>query len=142
MQLGEVGVVLDDGGNQGLATVRAIEPQTDGCGVPVQWRISIELQAPDADEPSEGLFVVDYELEARAHTLRSGGPAADGESILHAIDRDGDGDGDLRVSQYGCDVRGVLDRTTHPSHRCTDTWLAVRGRWVRARADRVAVCDR
>jgi hypothetical protein len=139
VQLGEVGAVIDDERNRGLATVRLVEAQTDGCGTPVQWRISLAMQAPDADAPSHGLLVLDYEVQDRARTLGAlGPPPREGEQVLQVIDRDGD----LRVSQYGCDARGGLDRTTRPAHRCTDYWLSLRGRWRRARADRAAVCDR
>lgn len=140
---GEIGVVVDEQTNVGPATIRAVAPQTDGCGNLAVWNIEFELQSSGADKPGRGLLVLDFPVEERARTLSppSSGPR-DGERVLEVLDADGDGDGDLRVSQYSCDHAGVLDRTARPSHICTDTWLAVRDRWQRARSDRSPVCDR
>ena len=144
VQLGEVGIVIDDEGNHGPATVRTVTAETDGCGTPVEWKVTIELLASGTiDDPGKGLLVLDFPLEERARTLSpSTGTPRDGERVLNIVDGDGDGDGDLRVSEYSCDRTGALERTSKPSFRCTDYSLAIRDRWQRARSDRVAGCDR
>ncbi len=144
VQIGEIGTVIDDEGNHGAATVRAVTVETDGCGTPLGWKVTIELLASaTVDAPRKGLLVLDFPLEERARTLSpTSGAPRDGERVLNVVDADGDGDGDLRVSEYACDRTGALERTSKPSFRCTDYALAIRDRWQRARSDRVASCDR
>lgn len=141
VEIGEVGAVIGDEGNYGLATIRAVEPQADSCGTPVIWQVELE-QASGLDNPGRGILVIDVALDDRARTVTSTGAVRPGEQVLHVIDRDGDGDGDLRISQYPCDHRGALERGAQASHRCTDYWVAVGARWVRGRSDRQAACDR
>ena len=144
VETGEIGVVIDEQANVGPATIRGVAPQTDACGNLAVWNIEFELQTSGTvDSPGRGLLVLDLPLEERARTLSPPSTAPrDGERVLEVIDVDGDGDGDLRVSQYSCDHAGALDRTSRPTHICTDTWLTVRDRWQRARSDRSPVCDR
>jgi len=144
VETGEIGVVVDESNNLGAATIRAVAPQLDGCGTTAVWNIEFDLQdAGVSDNPGRGLLVLDFPVEERARTLAAPGTGPrDGERVLEVLDSDGDGDGDLRVSQYACDHAGALDRAARPTHICTDTWLAVRDRWQRARSDRAPVCDR
>lgn len=140
---GEVGLAIDDDANVGAATIRLVEPQVDSCGMPSTWKISFELQGGGSiDAPHNGLFVLDFPLNERARPLPPDASPRDGEQVDQVIDSDGDGDGDLRVTHYSCTVKGALDATSRPSFRCTDTWIAVRDRWQRARSDRSPVCDR
>lgn len=145
VQAGEVGQLLDDEANLGPATIRDVEPQVDACGVVENWKAQIQLLNPTAsgEPPNHGLLVLDYAVDEHAHTLSTSGPGPrDGEQVANVVDRDGDGAGDLRVTTFSCDARGAIDRNPRPTHHCTDTWLAVRDRWQRARSDRVPVCDR
>ena len=138
---GDTGLLIDDEGNHGAATVTGVTVESDSCGNPVSWKATVALQRT-GDRPTSGLFVLDYPLDDRARRLVPDGGPQGGEQVMYVVDRDGDGDGDLRVTQYSCDHKGVLERTARPRFICTDYWLAFRDRWQRARSDRAAVCDR
>lgn len=141
IQTGDLGVVVDEDEYHGVAIVRSVEPQPNGCGNVEIWMIELALQS-GADEPGHGTFVLDFPLEPRARKLPPDDPPRDGERVTEVLDADGDGDGDLRTTSYSCDQTGALVRTARPTHLCTDTWLSVRGRWQRARSERSLVCER
>jgi hypothetical protein len=139
VQIGDVGMLIDEDENFGAATIRAVEPQPDSCGHLAVWMIELELQGA-VDDPGHGTLVLDFALDERARKLPPDNNPRDGERVVEVLDSDGDGD--LRTTTYGCDQAGALVRTSRPTHICTDTWLSVRGRWQRARSDRSPVCDR
>ena len=139
--LGDTGLLIDDEGNYGPATVTSVTVESDSCGNPVSWKAGVALQRA-GNSPSSGLFVLDFPLDDKARRLVPGVGPRDSEQVMYVVDRDGDGDGDLRVTQYSCDHQGELERTSRPRFICTDYWLAFRDRWQRARSDRAAVCDR
>lgn len=142
VQIGEVGLLVDEEENYGPATIRTVEPQPDACGNLAVWMIELDLQG-SADDPGRGTLVLDFPLEERARKLPPDTSLLpEGERVVEVLDADGDGDGDLRTTTYGCDPAGARVRTARPAHICTDYWLSVRGRWQRARSDREPVCDR
>lgn len=138
---GEVAIVIDDVSNRGPATVRLAAPVRDGCGTTLQWKLGLELANGD-ELPGSGLVVFGLPLDDAARRLDPGDPPRAGEQVLYVVDRDGDRDGDLRVTKFGCDERGELDASPRPGHHCVDYWMSLRGRWQRARSDRTAVCER
>ena len=141
VEIGEQGRILDEEGVRGTAVIRTVDPQPDACGNLANWNIELQLQG-SVDPPSRGSLVLDYALDERARRLAPDQAPRDGERVVDVIDSDGDGDGDLRTTVYSCDQAGALARSPRPTHQCTDYWLSVRGRWQRARTDRVPVCDR
>lgn len=142
--VGDIGVVLDEQGSYGLASITSVSPQVDNCGVTQSWNIEIDLsQLTRRDYAYNAVLMFGHRLSDDARLLPPRGPApADrpNEQITNVVDDDGDNHGDLLVTQYSCDEPGVATPSRRPTLTCYDTWIEVRDEWRHARTDTVPAC--
>lgn len=142
--VGDVGLVLDDQGVYGRASIRSVSRVLDACGVPVTWNIEIDTsQLTSRDYAYNAVVVFRHGIveEGRSMPPRGAAPAdRPHEQITNVIDDDGDSRGDLMVTTYPCDEPGVGTRSQRPSMTCYDTWVEHRDEWRHARTDTVAAC--
>jgi hypothetical protein len=142
--VGEVGVVLDEQGNYGQATISSVSPVVDACGVPVTWNIEIDVsQLTKRDYAYNAVLLIGHRVVDDARLLPPRGPApADrpNEQVVSVVDDDGDNHGDLMSTTYACDEPGVGTQSRKPSLTCYDTWIEVRDEWRHARTDTVTAC--
>jgi hypothetical protein len=142
--VGDVGVVLDEQGNYGHASIMAVSPVVDACGVPVTWNIEIDTsQLTRRDDAYNAVLLFGHRLadDARLLPPRGAAPAdRPNEQITNVVDDDGDNQGDLLVTTYGCDEPGMGTQSRRPSLTCYDTWVEVRDEWRHARTDTVPAC--
>lgn len=144
VDVGDVGLVLDDQGNYGRAAIRSVSRVVDACGLPVTWNIEIDTsQLTSRDYAYNAVVVFGHQLgdDARSLPPRGAAPAdRPGEQITNVIDDDGDERGDVMVTTYGCDEPGLGTPSRRPSMTCYDTWIEHRDEWRHARTDTVPAC--
>ncbi|HUQ05495.1 MAG TPA: hypothetical protein VM261_23495 [Kofleriaceae bacterium] len=142
--VGDVGIVLDEQGNYGRASITSVSPVVDACGVPVTWNIEIDTsQLTRRDYAYNAVLLFGHRLadDARLLPPRGAAPAdRPNEQIMAVLDDDGDNQGDLMATTYACDEPGVGTQSRRPSLTCFDTWVEVRDEWRHARTDSVPVC--
>lgn len=142
--VGDVGVVLDEQGNYGHASITSVSPVVDACGVPVTWNIEIDMsQLTRRDYAYNAVLVFGHRLvdDARLLSPRGASPAdRPNEQITNVVDDDGDNQGDLLITTYGCDEPGAGTQSRRPNLTCYDTWVEVRDEWRHARTDTVSAC--
>ena len=140
---GAVGVVLDSDGAYGRAEVLVANELPDACG-PVSWNIEIDQrQLTTRDYSYSAVLVLDHAVTDTARALppvRDAPAGRPGERVLHVLDDDGDGLGDLMITSYACDEPGRGTQSSRPLHTCIDTWLQRRDQWRHARTDLVPTC--
>jgi hypothetical protein len=144
VKVGDVGVVLDEQGSYGTATIRAVSVMVDACGAPVSWNIEIDTsQLTRRDYAYNAVVLLGHTRidDGRLLPPRGAAPAdRPNEQIVNVIDDDGDNQGDLLVTMYSCDEAGVGTQSRRPSMTCYDTWIEVRDEWRHARTDTVPAC--
>lgn len=142
--VGDVGLVIDEQGLAGPAAITSVSPVLDNCGTTVTWNIEIDMsRLTRRDYAYNAVLLFGKPLDDSAHLLPPRGPApADRpqEQVTSVIDDDGDNQGDLMVTQYGCDEPGVGTASRRPSMTCYDTWIEVRDEWRHARTDTQRTC--
>jgi hypothetical protein len=144
VSVGEVGLVLDEQGYAGPASILSVSPVVDACGNTVTWNIEIDMsQLQRRDYAYNAVLLFGQKVADDARLLPPRGPApADRpqEQITNIIDDDGDNQGDLLVTMYGCDEPGVGTASRRPNLTCFDTWIDVRDEWRHARTDTQPAC--
>jgi len=142
--VGDIGLVLDEQGSYGRAPITSVSAVVDACGNPQTWNIEIDMsQLTRRDYAYNAVLLFGHPLADDARLLPPRGPApADrpAEQITNVIDDDGDNQGDLLISTYGCDEAGVGTQSRRPGLTCYDTWVEVRDEWRHARTDTVPAC--
>lgn len=144
VRVGDVGLVLDEQGYAGPASILSVSPIVDACGNAVTWNIEIDMsQLHRSDYAYNAVLLFGQNVADDARLLPPRGPApADRpqEQITNVIDDDGDNQGDLLVTMYGCNEPGVGTASRRPDLTCFDTWIEVRDEWRLARTDTQPAC--
>jgi hypothetical protein len=142
--VGDVGLVVDEQGYAGPASILSVSPVVDACGNTVTWNIEIDMsQLQRRDYAYNAVLVFGQQLadDARLLPPRGSAPAdRPQEQITNVIDDDGDNQGDILVTSYGCDEPGVGTTSRRPNLTCFDTWIEVRDEWRHARTDTQPAC--
>ncbi|HEY4178775.1 MAG TPA: hypothetical protein VGM90_18140 [Kofleriaceae bacterium] len=126
-----------------LAEARVTHTEVYGKGAQAcagLWSIQVDVVKGDLDNSMHAIGVVAGDVHphnarvvARDRMPRSL-PGVDTDSVQVAIDRDGDGNVDLFLSQSSCDAN-------HPdTSSCLDEWAMQRGRFERVFQTNFAAC--
>lgn len=145
--VGDTGTVLTgDGENLGQTDIVEVTANPNRCGAVENWSIRID-RARLGGRYIEygGVLAVGVAMTGAGRILPASGPPPDDNplaSTMYVLDTDGDRRADLQSDQYPCDADRRPTRSSYPTHMCTEYWVAVRERWVRARVDQAPICNR
>jgi hypothetical protein len=142
--IGELVTVLDENGV--IAEVRITEATPFSTGGTASctslWNIKSEVVRGDMSAiPLRTIGVVDPEIHPRKGRMlgRDQFPASpsgrNDEQVVVAVDRDGDREADIVLTQTACDSSSGL-----PGGSCLDEWARVNGHMVRVQQTNFAVC--
>jgi hypothetical protein len=113
IEVGEVATVYDETGRKASIRVDSVTPQYDGCQNTTGWQLTSSILTGNLDTVSyQGFAVFDWRGTAQTKTLYNNGqiPAPGGkigETVLSALDDDGDDVADLIVTYFQCDPNGT-----------------------------------
>ena len=147
--VGEMVMVLDETGVIAQARIVDVSSFATGIGASLPagcnslWRIKTEVVVGDLSTiPMRTIGVVDPEVhprKARMYAQASMPPHPNGssnEKVLAAIDRNGDGNADILLTQTACDD-GAGQATTG---MCVDEWARVGGKMAKVQQTNFSTC--
>jgi hypothetical protein len=111
-EIGETGIVVDDGGVKGRVTINSVSPSLDTCGNATGWNVTSTVISGDLSQlTSSGAIMLDYDVGQGAHVISNNTPPLPNprstEIEMIAYSNDGDDVPEIFESWYMCDLGGV-----------------------------------
>jgi hypothetical protein len=148
--VGEVGMVVDENGVRASVRVQEVKPVHDQCGNVNSWEVTTLVRSGDvAQVTMSGAMLFDWAATAKSRTMLPGYygqaqiPIPGGrqhETLMGAIDDDGDDRADLIVTWYSCDSLGNVTQYSRGGHYCVVHYARDGAGYQQLRIDVVRNC--
>lgn len=137
---GVEGAVVDYNGVRANVRTVAIKPVADSCGNTSSWEVTSEIVRGDLTAIGWNAAVVfDYPADERARFRDATAPGPRQETVLAAIDEDGDDRPELMATWYACDAAGRYAAGA-AGHYCMVHYRRDGAGFVELRIDVVKIC--
>lgn len=110
---GELGMVIDETGEKGRVRVDSVTPIPDCAQNESSWTLNGKVESGDLSTVStQGLVLFDFAERGAARIIQQNGQIVMpgprvGETLMSAVDTDGDDQPEMIVTWYYCDLTGA-----------------------------------